>query len=140
MGDEHAIAFMSQVREQLRWFVSAWLILEHERAYRNGKLEILSCVTSAIRALAVLSAFCVELGMESVVDQGIGVRAGDDEDRAAVATVAAAGTAARHTQFTAERQASPPTCASRHMNVYFVNEHRIWSSHHQLIWSCLQIE
>jgi hypothetical protein len=68
------------------------------------------------------------------------VRAGDDEDRAAVAAVATAGTAARHTQFTAECQASAPTCPSRHVNVYFVNEHRIWSSHHQLIWSFLQIE
>jgi hypothetical protein len=131
---------MSQIREQLWWFVSAGGLLEHERADRNGKLEILSRVTSAIRALPVLSAFCVELGMESVVDEGIRVRAGDDEDRAAVATVATAGTAARHTQFTAECQASAPTCPSRHVNVYFVNEHRIWSSHHQLIWSFLQIE
>ena len=48
----------------------------------------------------------VELGMEAVVDEGVGVRAGDDVDRAAVAAVAAARAAARHELLAAERQAS----------------------------------
>jgi len=78
--------------------------------------------------------------MEAVVDEGIGVRAGDDENGAAVAAVAATRTAARHTKFATECQAPAPTCASRDVNDYFVNEHRIWSSHHRLIWSFLQIE
>jgi hypothetical protein len=57
-----------------------------------------------------------------------------------MAAVSAAWTAARHTQFATECEAPSPTCTGRDVNDYFVNEHRIWSSHHRLIWSFLQIE
>ena len=62
--------------------------------------------------------------MEAVVDERVGVRAGDDEDRAAVAAVAAARAAARHELLAAERQTSASAVAGRDVNVDFVNEHR----------------
>ena len=62
--------------------------------------------------------------MEPVVDEGVGVRAGDDEHRAAVPAVAAAGAAARNELLAAERQTSPSATAGRDVNVDFVNEHR----------------
>ena len=61
--------------------------------------------------------------MEAVVDEGVGVRAGDDVDRAAVAAVAAARAAARHELLAAERQTSASAIACRDVNVDFVNEH-----------------
>ena len=62
--------------------------------------------------------------MEAVVDERVGVRTGDDEDRAAVPAVTAAGTAARDELLAAERQASASAIACRDVNVDFVNEHR----------------
>jgi hypothetical protein len=57
-----------------------------------------------------------------------------------VAAVASTRPAAGHTKFATEREAPATACTSRDVNVYFVNKHRIWSSHHQSIWSFLQME
>jgi hypothetical protein len=72
----------------------------------------------------VIAASGRKLGVEAVVDEGVGVRAGDDEDRTAVAAVAAARAPARNELLAAERQTSASATASRDMNVDFVNEHR----------------
>ena len=71
----------------------------------------------------MLAALGVELRVEAVVDEGVGVRAGDDEDRAAVAAVAAARAAARDELLAAERQAAVSAVAGYDVNVDFVNEH-----------------
>src|SRR5439155_1593008 len=68
----------------------------HERARRHIELEIGASMAGAIRTLPVVAARRAELRMEAVVDQRIRVRVGDDEDRSAVAAVAAARAAARH--------------------------------------------
>jgi hypothetical protein len=70
----------------------------------------------------VAAALRRQLGMEPVIDERVGVRAGDDEDRAAVAAVAPARAAARDELLAAERQTSPSATASRDMNVDFVDE------------------
>ena len=80
-------------------------------------------MAGAVRALPVLAALGVELGMEAVVDEGVGVCAGDDVDRSAVSAVAAARPAARHALFAAEGQASAAAVACRDVDVDFVNEH-----------------
>jgi hypothetical protein len=131
---------VSQIGEQVWRFISFARFFVDKRADWHRQLEIASSVTGTIGSLAVLSPFRVELGMKPVVDQGVRVRARDDVDGAAVASVTAAWAAARDTDFAAECEASSPACASRDVNVYFVNEHRIWSSHHRLIRSFLQIE
>jgi len=104
----------------------AWLCrqLVDQRAQRHGQIHVRATVTGPIRAHPVLTAFSAELGMKTIVDEGVGVRAGDDVDRAAVTAVAAARAAARHAKFPAEGQASAPAPARFDVNFYFVNEHQ----------------
>jgi hypothetical protein len=131
---------VSQIGEQLWRFVSFARFFVDKRADWYRQLEIASSVTSTIGSLAVLTPFRVELGMKPVVDEGVRVRARHDVNGAAVASITAARAAAGDTDFAAECEASSPACASCDVNVYFVNEHRIWSSDHRLIGSFLQIE
>ena len=84
-------------------------LLVDQRAERHGELEVVAGLAGAIRALAVASALGLELGMEPIVDQRVGVRARDDVDRTAVAAVAAARSAARD----AESRAGTPGSRAR---------------------------
>jgi hypothetical protein len=52
------------------------------------------------------------------------VRACDDKDRAAVATVAPAWATARHPLFAPEGQAAAPSGTRLDVDVYLINEHR----------------
>jgi hypothetical protein len=63
--------------------------------------------------------------MEPVVDERIRVRARDDEDRPAAASVAAAGTTARDELLAAEGEAAAPAVSGRDADVDLVNEGRI---------------
>ena len=74
----------------------------------------------------MIAALGRQLGMKPIVDERVGVRARDDEDRTAMPAIAAARTTARDEFLAAERQTSPSAPASRDMYVDFVNEHRIW--------------
>ena len=61
--------------------------------------------------------------MEPVVDQSVGVRAGDDVNGAAAAAIPAARAAAGDELFTAERQAAASAAAGLDVEVDFVDEH-----------------
>ena len=67
------------------------------------QLEIGPGLSRAVGALAVLAPLGARFRVEPVVDEGVRVRAGEDEDRTAVAAVAAARTAARHKLLAAKR-------------------------------------
>jgi hypothetical protein len=131
---------MREIGNKMRRLIAISRFFVDERSDRNGQFKILSGMTGSIRSLAMLPTVGGELGVEAVVDERIRVGTGDDEDGAAVAAIATAWATAGHTNFPAERKAPAPTCTSRDVNIYFVNEHRIWSSHHQSIWPFLQIE
>src|SRR5205823_1184178 len=75
---EDALSLFGEIGEQARRRVAVAGLFVHERADRNGELEIRAGLTRAIRALAVCSAVGGKLRMESVVDEGVDVRAGDD--------------------------------------------------------------
>src|SRR5438067_830379 len=117
---EDALSLFGEIGEQARRRVAVAGLFVHERADRNGELEIRAGLTRAIRALAVCSAVGGKLRMESVVDEGVDVRAGDDEDRSAVSAVAAAGPAARDALLAPEREASAPAISGFDVNVDFV--------------------
>jgi hypothetical protein len=74
----------------------------------------------------VIAALCRQLWMIAVVDEGIGMRARDHVNGAAVSAVATARPAARHELLAAEGETSASAVARRNVNVDFVNEHRIW--------------
>src|SRR5207302_6204699 len=100
-------------------------LLVHQRADRHRELEVGAAVSRPVRALAVVAAPRAEFGMEAVVDERVGVRARDDEDRSAVAAVAAARAAARHELLAPEREAAAPAMAGRDVDVDFVYKHTI---------------
>ena len=130
-GDQHALALVGEVGEQL---LGARLDRRssRRRACRSARpardpRRSGRCDSSPRRADRVRR----ELGMEAVVDEGVGVRAGDDEDRSAVSAVAAAGTAARNELLATKCQAAVPAVARRDVDVDFVNEHKeCWPSRH----------
>jgi len=130
---------MRQIGKKMRRLFTIGRFLVDKRADRNGQFKILTGMTGSIRTLTVLATFGCELGVEAIVDERVRMGTGDNEDGAAVAAIATAGAATGHTNFAAERKAPAPPRTSRDVNIYFVNEHRIWSSHHQLIWPFLQI-
>src|SRR5258708_1354560 len=79
--DEHALTFGGKIREHFVGFFRVAGLLVDQRADRHGQLEILAALAGAVRSLTVVAASGRQLGMEPVVDERIGMRAGDDEDR-----------------------------------------------------------
>src|SRR5206468_6666728 len=96
----------------------------HERAHRHIELEIGASMAGAVRTLPVVAARCAELRVEAVVDQRVRVRVGDDENRSAVAAVAAARAAAGHELLATEGETAASAMAGRDVNVDFVDEHQ----------------
>jgi hypothetical protein len=75
----------------------------------------------------VLALWRRELGVKPEINEGIRVRAGDNEDGTPVSAIAAARTAARDEFFASERQAPAPAVTGRNADLNFVNEHQeIW--------------
>ena len=124
LRDEDALAFLGKIGEQALRFVRIPRLLEHERADRDLELHVAAGAPGAVRSLAVPAALGGELGMEAVVDEGVGVRARDDVDRTAGAAVSAARTAARHELLAPERQAAAAAAAGFDVDVDFVYKHR----------------
>src|SRR5262249_2964678 len=73
--------------------------------------------------LAVAAALGGELRMEAVIDQGVDVRAGHDDDGPTASAVAAARPAARYALLAAKGQTAPPAIAGCNVDVDFVDEH-----------------
>jgi hypothetical protein len=116
---------LSEVCQQTEWMLGVSRLLVHECADRHSKLEIVAVGTGTIAPLAMLTTFGAELRMKAVVDEGIRMRAGDHEHRAAETTVAAARTAAGDELLTAERETTAAAAPSFYVNVDFVYEHRV---------------
>ena len=71
----------------------------------------------------MVAALSGELRVKPVADQRVGVRAGNDVNRSAVATVAAARPAAGDAELAAEREAPATAVTGFDVNVYLVNKH-----------------
>ncbi len=123
LGDKDPIACVGEVGQENHRLVRRGAFLVDKGTDWDGKFKVCAVLAGAIGTHAVLATFSVELWMEPVVDESIGVRAGDDIDGAAVPSVAAAGAAPRHAHLTAKRQAASATVSRCDANVYFVNEH-----------------
>jgi len=97
--------------------------LEDEGAERDRDLEIIGGVAGLVGALAVLTAFRLELGVIPEVDEGVLAGCGNDVDRSTAATVAAVGTAAGDVFLASETEATATTASGSHVDVDFVYEH-----------------
>ena len=126
LGDEHALADVGQIGE-LRRATSGMLRIAHEdeRADRHGDLEVVAVAPGLERALAAAAALGVELRGEAEVNERVAVRIGDEIDRAALAAVAAIGTAARDELLAAEAERAAAAVAGLDVDVDFVDEHRV---------------
>ena len=62
--------------------------------------------------------------LESIIEEGIEIRVGNEVDGTAVATVAAVGPTARHELLAAEAHRPAAAVPRGDVNVYFINEHR----------------
>ena len=69
------------------------------------------------------AAFSFEFGMEAVTDERVLMRAADQIDRAASASVSAARTSARDELLPAERHAPVAAATRLNVNIDFVDEH-----------------
>ena len=105
--DEDTLARLGQVG-QLDQLSAVLDDLVDHRADRHLQHEGLAVAAVPVRAHAVLAALRLEPLVEAVADERVHVGAGDEEDRAAVAAVAAAGPAAWHELLAAERDAPAP--------------------------------
>jgi hypothetical protein len=63
--------------------------------------------------------------LEAIADEGVRVRAGDDENRPAVAAVATARAAAGHAFLAPERETPATAVAGCDRDVYLVDEHAV---------------
>src|SRR5439155_19697710 len=95
LRDEHALACDGEVGEKANRLARIAGLFIHERADRHGELEVHARMAGTVRAFAVGAAPRREFGMKAVVDERVGMRACDDEDRYAGAAVASARAAAR---------------------------------------------
>ena len=97
--------------------------VEDERAGRNGDDQILAALAVHLLAHAGLAApafqWCLPAKSSSVFLFGVG----DEDDGAAVATVAAVGAALGDVLLAAERDAPVPAVAGFDVDVGFVDEH-----------------
>ena len=131
--DEHALPFLGEIRDELpvvKRTLSSHVVhvgLDRprmdERADRHLELEIFPPRAGALRALPVRAALCAVLGMESIVNQCVEMRAGDEVHRSARSAVAAIGPAARYELLTAEAHGSASAGAGFDLDLDFVDKH-----------------
>src|SRR6266702_2391723 len=96
MRDEDTLAGSGEIGNGL-----AALVVEDERANGYVQDEVRAGVASAIGAFAVASALGLKFAVVAVAEQGVVVRIGFQINAAAVAAIAARGTAARNKLFAA---------------------------------------
>ncbi len=99
------------------------VLLEDQRADGDRDLEILRRLTGPVRALTVLTAAGLELGVVAEVDERVLGGDGGDVDRATVAAVAAVRSAARDVLLAPETEAAVAAGTGGHVDVDFVDEH-----------------
>src|SRR5262249_47247747 len=77
-GNKDAVAFGCQVSQQSVWLILFARFFVNKRANRNGQFQIRTVATRTVRAFAMLAALGCKFRMEAIIDEGVGVRAGDD--------------------------------------------------------------
>src|SRR5260370_11785968 len=92
--DQYALARRGEIGDG-----RATLIVEHQCADGNLQDHVLTGMAGAIGAFAVAAAIGFEFAIVAVTEQRVVIRIGFEIDAAAIAAVAAGGTAARHVFF-----------------------------------------
>ena len=103
------------------------LLVVDDRANRHRQLDVLAVLAGLVAALAVPAAISAMLRIEAEVQQRVVVIAGNHEDRAAMAAIAARRSALGNELLAAERHAAVAAIAGLDPDLDFVDEHVEWS-------------
>ena len=91
-------------------------------ADRHPQHDVVGAMAVLVGAASVLALFCAMNACEAVIDQRVDVAIGDGEDAAALAAVAAVGTAAWNVLLAPEARSAPATVAGNDFDDRFVDE------------------
>src|SRR5260370_12200938 len=108
-------------REVVQFFTGVGVI--DDRAYRRQNIDRFAFMTGAIAAFAMPASLGLVLGIEAEVQQSVLVWTCDQENIAAAAAIAAAGSAARDKFFAAKSQAAVAAIACFDVDTAFVADH-----------------
>src|SRR5216684_4735085 len=100
------------------------VIVEHQCADGNLQNHVRAGMARTVGAFAVAAAIGLEFAIVAVAEQGVVVRIGFQINAAAMAAVAAGGTAAGHVFFAPEGHAAVAAVSCFHEYLGFINEHR----------------
>jgi hypothetical protein len=92
-------------------------------ANRNRQFNIMAVASGSIAPLALPAALRFVLRVVPEMKQGVVMFAGNQDDIAAPASIAAARPASRNVLLAAERKASITAVAGLHLDDNFINEH-----------------
>ena len=118
VGGDHLLAGRRQILQHV-----AVVGVHDDRAGRNADDQIFGAAAVAVGAAAVLAALGAPLLAMGERDEAIDARLGDHDDAAAVAAVAAVGTAARHVLLAAEAHAAVAAAAGFDFDGDAIDEH-----------------
>src|SRR6267378_8496463 len=118
VGDQYALAGGGEIG------YGRALVVEHQRADGNLQDHVRAGMAGAVGAFAVAAAIGLEFAVVPVAEQRVVVWIGFEINAAAMAAVAAGGTAAGHVFFAPEGYAAVAAVAGLHEYFGFINEHR----------------
>src|SRR5258708_7610151 len=122
LGDDDGFVGVGEVVDEL-----AGVVVVEEGAYGDFEGGVLAGLAGAVGAEAVAAALGLVLGVEAEVDEGVVAEGGGHEDVAAVAAVAAGGTALGDKFFAPEGHAAVATVTGFDTNSCLINKHAISS-------------
>ena len=122
--DDEALIGLREIVEAL-----AGSVVVENCSYRNFKDDAFAFAAGALGAFAVAPALAFVLGIEAEMDESVVALARFHDDVPAVATIAAAGAAARDEFFAAEGDASVAAVAGFDADFGFVNKHENLFAH-----------
>jgi hypothetical protein len=123
LGDEHAFLVYGEVVE-----LFARVVIVDDRPYRNRDVEIFAGASMAIASFAMASARRSKSVVEAEFEKRVFLSVGDQIDIAALAPIAAAGTASRNVFLTAKGDAAMAAVARFDCDFGFVDERGFYST------------
>ena len=120
MRDQNALAGAGEIGDG-----RAALAVENQRADRNAQNHVLPRMAGTIGTFAVAAAIGFEFAIVAVAEERVVIDVGFKKDAAAMAAVAAGGTAAGHILLATKGYAAVASVAGLHEYFSFINEHSI---------------
>src|SRR4051794_38650094 len=117
-GNQHALAGSGEISDGF-----AAVLVKDQSAHGDLQEHVGPGMSGAIRALAVTAAIGLEFAVIAVAQQSVIVGIGFQENAAAMAAVAARGSAARDVFFAAKGHATVAAVPGFHKNFGFVDKH-----------------